>query len=345
MKKQTNKALFAILAIVIINVFIFTKAYSSDINTPIDKTDTKEISFTIKKNSTLREIANNLEDKGLIKSSFSFYVYGKLHDTSSKLIAGRFILNKAMTAKEIANTLIDASKSEFVITIQEGLTIKDIDEKLVEMELIKPGEFITTAKNFNGWQYYSFLGKNILSKSSVPLEGYLYPDTYYLDPSDFKPNDLIYKALDNFEKKWESLLKSTNSQNGSQLNKNSIPEIITMASIVEREVLDKASRRRVAGILWKRLESGWMLGADATLLYGKNNNKITQEDLQKDSPYNTRKVKGLPPTPICNPSIDAISAALYPEITDYWFYLSAKDGTTIYSRTNDEQNANKAKYL
>lgn len=341
MKKQTNKALFAILAIVVINVFIFTKAYSNNINTPVDKTDTKEISFTIKKNSTLREIANNLEDKGLIKSSTAFYIYGKLHETSAKLIAGRFVLTKAMTPEEIANTLIDASKSEFVITIQEGLTIKDIDEKLVEMELIKEGEFISAAKSFNGWQYYSFLDKNVLSKSSVPLEGYLYPDTYYLDPSDFKPNDLIYKALDNFEKKWETAI----SANGAMLKKYSIPEIITMASIVEREVFGKNDRKIVAGILWKRFESGWMLGADATLLYEKDNNKITSEDLQKDSPYNTRKIKGLPPTPICNPDIDAISAALNPTNTEYWFYLSAKDGTTIYSKTNEEHSENKTKYL
>ncbi len=341
MKNQTNKALFVILAIVLINIFLFTKAYFSNINTPVDKTDTKEISFTIKKNSTLREVANNLEGKDLIKSSTAFYIYGKLQDTSEKLIAGRFVLNKSMTVKEIANTLIDASKSEFVITIQEGLTVKDIDEKLVEMELIKSGEFISAIKSFNGWQYYSFLDKNTLSKSNVPLEGYLYPDTYYLDPSDFKSNDLIYKALDNFEKKWQTAV----SANGTMLKKYSISEIITMASIVEREVFGKNDRKIVAGILWKRLESGWMLGADATLLYEKNNNKITQEDLQKDSPYNTRKVKGLPPTPICNPDIDAISAALNATNTEYWFYLSAKDGTTIYSKTNEEHNSNKAKYL
>lgn len=335
-----KKTLLAILAILLINILVFTKAYFSNISSSVDKNDTKEISFTVKKNSTLREVSNDLEDKGLIKSSFSFYIYGKLHDTSSKLIAGRFKLKKSMTAEEIANTLTDASKSEFIITIQEGLTVKDIDKKLVEMELIKEGEFISAVKSFNGWEYYPFLDKNTLSKSQVPLEGYLYPDTYYLDPSDFKPNKLIYKALDNFEKKWTATIKV----NPLQLNKNSIQEIITMASIIEKEV-PESGRKRVAGILWKRLASGWMLGVDATLLYEKNNNTITKQDLQKDSPYNTRKVKGLPPTPICNPSIDAISAALNPEQTDYWFYLSTKDGTTIYSRTNEEHNANKAKYL
>jgi UPF0755 protein len=330
-----------ISTIILINVFVFTKAYLSNTKNPVDKNDAKEISFTVKKNTTLKEIANNLEDKNLIKSSLSFRIYGKLHGTAEKLIAGRFVLTKAMTTEEIANTLVDASKSEFIITIQEGLTIKDIEEKLIEMGLVKEGEFISAVKNFNGWQYYAFLDKNTLSKSPLPLEGYLYPDTYYLDPSDFKPNDLIYKALDNFEKKWETAIK----ENGTMLKKYSIPEIITMASIVEREVFGKNDRKIVAGILWKRLESGWMLGADATLLYEKNNNTITTQDLEKDSPYNTRKVKGLPPTPICNPDIEALSAALNPANTDYWFYLSAKDGTTIYSKTNDEHNANKAKYL
>ncbi|MDP2642304.1 MAG: endolytic transglycosylase MltG [Candidatus Peregrinibacteria bacterium] len=341
MKKQNKKTLTLILAILLINIFVFTKAYFNNIENPVDKSDTKEISFTVKKNATLHEVANNLEDKDLIKSSLAFRVYGKLHGTASKLIAGRFILSKSMTPEEIANTLIDSSKSEFIITIQEGLTIKDIDKKLVEMELIKNGEFANAVKTFNGWQYYAFLDKNTLSKFPLPLEGYLYPDTYYLDPSDFKPNDLIYKALDNFEKKWQTAI----SANGSMLKKYSIPEIIVVASIVEREVFGKNDRKIVAGILWKRLESGWMLGADATLLYEKNDKKITQEDLQKDSPYNTRKIKGLPPTPICNPDIDAISATLNPTNTDYWFYLSAKDGTTIYSKTNEEHSINKAKYL
>lgn len=341
MKKQNKKTLILILAILLINIFVFTKAYFNNIENPVDKSDTKEISFTVKKNATLREVANNLEDKDLIKSSLALRVYGKLHGTASKLIAGRFILSKSMTPEEIANTLIDASKSEFVITIQEGLTTKDIDKKLVEMELIKEGEFANAVKTFNGWQYYTFLDKNTLSKSPLPLEGYLYPDTYYLDPSDFKPNDLIYKALDNFEKKWQTAVNT----NSTMLKKYSIPEIINMASIVEKEVFGKNDRKIVAGILWKRFESGWMLGADATLLYEKNDKKITQEDLQKDSPYNTRKVKGFPVTPICNPDIDAISAALNPTNTDFWFYLSAKDGTTIYSKTNEEHSANKAKYL
>lgn len=338
-----KKALLVILAILLINIFLFTKTYFSNISTPVDKNDTSEISFTVKKNSTLHEVANNLEDKGLIKSSFSFYIYGKLHGTSAKLIAGRFKLKKSMTAEEIANMLIDASKSEFIITIQEGLTIKDIDQKLVEIGLIKDGEFLSAAKNFDGWKYYQFLDKNTLSKTQVPLEGYLYPDTYYLDPSDFKPNKLIYKALDNFEKKLNTAIDS--NKNNAILSKYSIKDIVIMASILEKEVFGKNDRKIVAGILWKRLENGWLLGADATLLYEKNNNKITTKDLQKDSPYNTRKVKGLPPTPIGNPSIDAISATLNPTQTDFWFYLSAKDGTTVYAKTNDEQNTNKAKYL
>ncbi|MFA6305750.1 MAG: endolytic transglycosylase MltG [Candidatus Gracilibacteria bacterium] len=336
-----KKALFTILAILLINIFVFTKAYFNNTQNPVDISDTKEISFTVKKNSSLREIANTLEGKELIKSSVAFYVYGKLHGTAKKLIAGRFILNKSMTAEEIANTLTDSSKSEFIITIQEGLTVNDIDKKLTEMKMIKAGEFISAVKNFNGWQYYAFLDKNTLSQSAIPLEGYLYPDTYYLDPSDFKPSDLIYKALDNFEKKWETAVNA----NSTILKKYSIPEIITMASIIEKEIMISTDRKLVSGILWKRLENGWMLGADATLLYEKDNNKITQEDLQKDSPYNTRKIKGLPPTPICNPSLDSISAALNPEQSNFWFYLSAKDGTTIYSKTNEEHSANKAKYL
>jgi UPF0755 protein len=119
-----------------------------------------------------------------------------------------------------------------------------------------------------------------------------------------------------------------------------------MASIIENEVFGKDNREIVSGILWKRLDSGWKLDADSTLLYITKDRKITAEDLQLDSPYNTRKNGGLPPGPICNPSVESIVAAMFPKESNYWFYLTTSDtGEVIYAETNDQQNANKAKYL
>ncbi len=337
MTKHTKVKILLSLIIVAITATILYYEYYSLVNTPVDKEDTENISVQIKKGATSGEIADNLEEKGLIESSIAFRIYARIHGLSDKMLFGRFVLNKTMNVPQIIATLSDPSKVESVITIQEGLTIKDIDKKLVELGLISPNDFINEVKKFNGWEYYSFLDKGTLEKLDLPLEGYLFPDTYFLDPIDFKPHDLIYLAIDNFEKKFTPVQKD--------IKNRTVHEIVTMASIIEKEVRSTNDRKLVSGILWKRLENDWTLGADATLIYIKNDLEITQEDLNLDSPYNTRTNKGLPPGPISNPSLDSILAAINPEKSDYWFYLTDKEGKVIYGKTNEEHNLNKEKYL
>ncbi len=332
--KSTFKFLIpGILIIAVLSYFSYQRA----IYNPVDEDSSEHISFQIKKGETVKEIAKNLEEKDLIDNDFYFYLHVKFNNLGKNILAGRFLLNQNMNAVEILEILSDPSQSEYVITIQEGLRIKDIDEKLVELELIEPNEFNNEAKNFNGWEYYSFLDQNELSQLEIPIEGYLYPDTYFLDPATFEPHDLIYLTLDNFESKFSDLEK--------EIKKHSINEIITMASIIENEVFGEKDRKLVSGILWKRLQAGWMIGADATLLYITEDRKITASDLEINSPYNTRKNTGLPPGPICNPSIESIKAAMYPTENENWFYLTNLEGEVIYSYSNEEHNANKAKYL
>ena len=129
----------------------------------VDSGDNTSISFQIKKGESVKKIADNLEKKNLIKNSFSFYLYAKLNHLGENIVAGRFILNKAMNTPKILEALSNISKAEYVLTVQEGLTIKDIDAKLVELELTKPGDFITSVKNFNNLESYQFLYKNTLS--------------------------------------------------------------------------------------------------------------------------------------------------------------------------------------
>ncbi len=332
-----RKLLWISIVAVIFVLFFIYNSYTSAISNPVDPQDQTDISIQVKKGETADDIGKTLLEKGLIKSDFYFYAYIKFHGLGDDLLRGRFALKKSMTVPEIIAILSDPSKAETILTIQEGLRIVDIDQKLVDLGLIEPGEFIQEVKNFDGWQYYSFLDKATLSKLDLPLEGYLYPDTYFLDSADFQIHDVIYLALDNFEKKF--------SPYQAELKRHSVAEIITMASIIEKEIFGKEDREIVSGILWKRLESGWKLDADATLLYTKNNREITAADLDADSPYNTRRFGGLPPGPIGNPSIESILAAMYPKETDYWFYLTTKDGEVIYSRSNEEHNQNKAKYL
>jgi len=148
---------------------------------------------------------------------------------------------------------------------------------------------------------------------------------------------LIDLMLKNFQKKTADLNLGSSD--------HSVEEIMTVASMVEKEANTKDDRYLVAGIIWKRLKEHWVLGIDATLLYLKQNNQIDYQTLQETSPYNTRKIQGLPPGPISNPGLDSIKAALTPKDSPYYYYLTSKDGEMIYAKTNDEHNLNKQKYL
>ncbi len=342
MRQKTKRKLrkfYSYLAISLILVCsLYYISYRSNIYTPTDKNDPTTISFQVKKGETAKEIGQKLQEQGLTKNAFHFYLYTKNNHLDTTILPGRFELRKNMNVPEILKTISDAASSESIITIQEGLKISDIDKKLTDLELIQSGEFTNAVKNFDDWSSYSFLDETTAKNLPIPLEGYLYPDTYFLDPANFKPEDLISLTLNNFKKKFSDLQ--------GKIHRHTINEIITMASIIENEVTSDEDRKIVSGILWKRLDSNWTLGADATLLYLANDRSISQSDLTTDSPYNTRKNKGLPPGPICNPSISSIEAAMYPEETNYWFYLTdPESGNTIYATTNEEQNANRAKYL
>ncbi|MDD3861740.1 MAG: endolytic transglycosylase MltG, partial [Candidatus Gracilibacteria bacterium] len=243
LKKRSNfsksKAIF-VLAGIFLGIFIFSYiGYKNDVNKAIDPSDETASSFIVKKGESIKTIGKNLEEKGLIKDSFSFYLYVKMNDFDKKILAGRFLLSKSMPLNKIVEDFTDMKKAEFLVTIQEGLRIVDIDKKLVELELLQEGEFIHAAKNFNGWEYYPFLDKKILSKLEFPVEGYIYPDTYFIDPSAFKPHTLIYLALDNFEKKTANLIP--------QIKNHTVHEIITMASIIETEVFGGKDRKLVSG--------------------------------------------------------------------------------------------------
>jgi UPF0755 protein len=327
-----------ILAVLVF--FYYNLQYQYDIETPVDPNDSSDISFVIKQGENVQKIAKNLAEKGLIVSESSFKLYNRFHGTERDIKAGRFILNKTLTIPNIVATITSSKQSEAVLLVPEGYTIAEIDQKLVSMDLIEAGEFMLACKNFNQYEKYSFLDAQEIKTLSHPLEGFLFPDTYFLDFQNFRSEDLIDLMLKNFGKKFDSLNPSLTAQG------KSIFEVITMASIVEKEANKSQDLPVVSGILWKRLEKNMQLGADATLLYLKQDRTITYEDLKESSPYNTRKFTGLPPGPISNPGLESIKAALHPEESPYLYYLHRADnGEIVYAQTNDEHNRNRERYL
>lgn len=185
------------------------------------------------------------------------------------------------------------------------------------------------------------IDQGILEQMATEKEGYLFPDTYFFPPIA-NEEDIITKLSGAFDTQVRSKFEQKVAESG-----HSLEEIITMASILEEEVRTTEDRRMVADLLWRRIEEGMPLQVDATLAYinGKTSAEMTLADLKQDNPYNTYTNKGLPPGPISNPGIDAIEAALNPLPNEYVFYLSDKDGITHFSKTLDEHNKLKKKYL
>lgn len=327
--------MICILALLILGGYFWYTVY-----TPVDASNTQEISVVIKRGTSSKEVATILKEKDLIRSTLSFYGYLRLTGEGKNITAGRFMLNQSMSIPDIVNNLTISTASEAVVTIQEGLTINDIDDKLATQGIIAKGEFARAVQNFNDYDSYPFIDESIVKKLEFPLEGYLYPDTYFVDSIEFDANELIKKMLKNFENKFKTVQALFDNQ------ERSMHEIITMASILQKEVRTPRDYNLVSGLLWKRLDNNWHIGADATILYVTGKKTIDFKDLKVDSPYNTRLHVGMPPGPISNPDIEHIKATITPEESDYWYYLTTLDtGEVIYATTNDEHNRNKSKHL
>lgn len=293
-----------------------------------------ELEFFIKKGQSVTTIANNLKDNGFIKNTTLFKGFVFITGNSSNLKSGRYILSKNFSLNNIVQMFIQAETQGLEITLIEGWDKNDVAKYLEEKNICAQKEFLDAMNN-------SFNDINILEDKpkNMDLEGYIFPDTYKLG-DDFDVDSIIRKTILNLDKKISEELK-----NEIKNEKKSIFEIITMASLIEKEVITKEDKAIVSGILWKRLESKMPLQVDATINYLSGNSTIFQQDLNIDSSYNTYKYLGLPPGPICNPGLDSIIAAVYPQKTAYWYYLSKPDKTTVFSKNLKEHNIARARYV
>lgn len=336
------KIIFIFILIIIIFCFIF---YWQGINKPA-RSETKEIPFIITAGESVKEITNNLAAAELIGSKLIFQIYVWRTGQQANFQAGEYMLNKSYNIKEIVDILVKgkALSDEKTIKIIEGWRIQDIGAYLEDNNIVKAQVFINLAgQDLADWNFSSpkpdFLES---APEQASLEGYLFPDTYKI----FKDADasiIIIKMLNNFNSKLTEELRQELAAGG-----RSIHEIITLASIVEREVSASEDRKIVAGIFWQRLAAGMPLQADSTVNYitNKKTPAITLADRDIDSPYNTYKYPGLPPGPICNPGLDAIIAAIKPQASNYLYFLNRQDtGETIFSKTYEEHLNNKARYL
>lgn len=335
-----------ILIIIIIVLFFILQA----IYVPKSFSETEDKLFLIEKGENLFQIANKLEQEGMIRSRFFFNFFVFLKNSQSKLQAGEYSLNSSMNITEIANKIISGDTIKILITIPEGWNLRDIAWNFENKGMFQAEElfeligFIDYSVNTDLPEPKDFSSDYEFLKDkpkNVNLEGYLFPDTYETVPGAGLES-IVRKMLDNFDKKLTQDLREKIKEQG-----RTVFEIITMASLLEKEVKDFEEKKIVAGILWKRMENKIGLHVDATISYitGKKTVKISKQETEIDSPYNTYKYRGLPLGPICNPGLESIMAAIHPADSDYWYYLSTPEGETIFNQTLEEHNIDKAEHL
>lgn len=305
---------------------------------PLSREVSSPVIFTVAKGDSASAIAQNLMRERIIENEFIFrmYVWKK---GLYRLQAGKYAVNAHMTPAEIADIMEsgDVYYDYVKVTIPEGFTVSDIQARLTEANFLgKPEKRISDFSIADFFGRYDFLAD---APARANLEGYLFPNTYQFErgvSSEF----VAQRMLDDFGQKFTPVLRQEAVRQGK-----SIHDIITMASIIEREVRTGDDMKLVSGVLWKRITIGMPLQADATVNYAVGKQELNFDDLRTDSPYNTYRYKGLPKGPIANPGLRAIQAALEPTDSDYLFYLSKPDGTTVFSRTLQEHNKAKATYL
>ena len=297
-------------------------------------------SFEIKEGEGVQEIGQALEDAQLVKSKYYFDYYIWKTGSRGKIKAGKYELKGAMTIPEIVQVLSlgEIVSNQTKVTFPEGTSAKEMADILTQKGF-DGNAFLSDVNSGSGVETnYDFLKDR---PAQANLEGFLFPDTYIFF-KDAKPEDIASRMLLNFDEKLTPQMRSDIQSQGKN-----IYQIVTMASILEKEVKTADDMKIASGIFWDRIGAGMPLQSDATIEYILNNKDLKHSisDTQIDNPYNTYKYKGLPPGPIDSPGLDAIIAAIYPTKTDYVYFLTdPATGKTVFSKTLAEQAANKAKY-
>ncbi|MEW5723737.1 MAG: endolytic transglycosylase MltG [Thermodesulfobacteriota bacterium] len=297
---------------------------------PVSAEPTK-VDVTIPKGAPVLEIGRILEEHKVIRSAEAFRHYVAFKKVGHLLKAGEMVLDSSLGTPQIVEALIKGSFKLYALTIPEGLTMRQIAQKAAEAGFVDQQEFLALCRDR---QFITTLGLDVDS-----LEGYLFPQTYYF-PKNVTTREVIKTMVDMFWQVWDRY------QSTAKNHKLTRPQIITLASIVEKETAAPEERPLIASVFLNRLEKGMKLETDPTVIYGLENfnGNLTKKDLQTPHPYNTYVIQGLPPGPIASPGEESIKAVLRPAVSDYLFFVSRNDGTHQFSRTLKEHNQAVNKY-
>lgn len=330
-KKKTRWLWFMLIFMIVLSwgayqgIMNFLEPYSLD---------STLIELEIPRGSTPKAIGQMLADKKIIKNGEAFWVYTRWKGIDQKLKAGIYFLDSSWSLEKIAATLTRGGQTETVsFTIPEGFNLKQIAQRLEGDGLVQGEEFLKVASE--GEFDFKFL--QAIPSGEFRLEGFLFPDTYQIN-SDSSAEDIINTMLKRFDQIYSEELRQRERELGLTML-----EVVTMASIIEREAKLDRERTIIAGVFYNRLQQKWRLESCATVQYllDEPREVLLHKDLEIKSPYNTYQQIGLPPGPIASPGKASLEAALYPADVDYMFFRTDEikgDGSHIFSRTLSQHN-------
>lgn len=335
--KKSKKWILIIVAVVVVAAIVAVIGLNN-MGKPVDPKSKNKVSVTVEKGQSTEGIGESLHEKGLINSVFSFKLKSKMAGNDGKYQPGVYSLSKSQSIDEMMNVIVSGKSDVTRFTIPEGYTTEQTKNALVKTELVTEESFWDAVEDTE--LDYEFLKD--APNDERKLEGFLYPDTYEVY-KNATADDIIHRMLAQFD----SLFSDEFYKRAKELNM-SVRDIVTIASLIERETKVPDERAKVASVIYNRIDKGMYLQIDATIQYILDEPKehLLYSDLKIESPYNTYLYDGLPPGPICSPRLDSIKAALYPDKTDYLYYVATPelDGTHNFSATAAEFEKNKAAY-
>ncbi len=344
-------SLVMIAAVLLAGVFIYSFMGRAFANVgPAAPAQTQAVTFEVKSGETVSQIADNLQAAGIIDSAFAFKWQLKLSGHETDMKAGKFELATKMDSNKVISILSAPVAAVPVLKFQviEGWRLEQIAEELDAQGVLSATHFLDLAATPDGVAQFSddFL-QSAQRPEGASLEGYLFPDTYEVKKSPGDNSKAVIQIMyDTMEERITPEMRQTLAAKG-----RTVHQMLTIASIVQREGVVAEELPEIASVFWNRVDRETLLNADPTTQYalGKPGDWWPQLNLDPntvDSPYNTYRVVGLPPGPICNPGLKAIEAAVSPAETDYLYFVAKNDGshTHAFAKTLEEHERNRVKY-
>lgn len=319
-KYRRSLAIFT--AALLLSIFLAVVLYAIS---PVDNRN-EIVTVDIPKGTSFLQSVDNLEKVGLIKQKYLFYMLVISRNAQGHIRAGEYELTTSMSPMEIINKLIKGDIKSYLVTIPEDITVREIASRLAAFKLVDENAFLFLSTDAK------FLAS--LGIEGASAEGYLYPDTYRLDRS-MTAKDIMKIMVHQF---WKMF--TPEMQKRANDLRMTIPQVITLASIIGKESGYKDEKPLISAVFRNRLKRMMKLQSDPTAIYDLHNftGNITKKHLIRDTPHNTYRINGLPPGPIANPAIDSLYAALYPATVNYLYFVSNNDGSHQFSSNLSAHN-------